>query len=156
MSIGHWLVTLEGQDILVNKYSGDNLVKFPFFRGGGCFHLMLQTRRPIPDLPFQNGLCISPKNFCFTFFFYIPFSFILRFTFTSSLLTILFFHKTFRPKGTVSAVSFHSLDICPFTQCCGSGSVRIRIIFKDPDPFPGCLGSGSGSTSYSHEHNKIN
>ncbi len=21
-------------------------------------------------------------------------------------------------------------------QCCGSGSVRIRIIFQDPDPFP--------------------
>jgi hypothetical protein len=30
-------------------------------------------------------------------------------------------------------------------QCCGSGSIRIRIIFWDPDPFPGVLESGSVS-----------
>ncbi len=30
-------------------------------------------------------------------------------------------------------------------QCCGSGSVRVHIIFLDPDPFPGLLGSGSVS-----------
>ncbi len=43
-----------------------------------------------------------------------------------------------------------------FRQCCGSGSVRIHIIFQDADEFPGCLGSGSGSTSYSQGQNKIN
>jgi hypothetical protein len=32
-----------------------------------------------------------------------------------------------------------------FQQCCGSGSVRIHIIFQVPDPFPGVLGFGSGS-----------
>jgi hypothetical protein len=35
----------------------------------------------------------------------------------------------------------------PQNQCCGSGYIRICVIFQDPDPFPGCLGSGSVSFS---------
>jgi hypothetical protein len=44
-----------------------------------------------------------------------------------------------------------------FKQCCGSGSIRIRIIYQDPDPgsVHRCLGSGSGSISCSNEHKKV-
>jgi hypothetical protein len=45
---------------------------------------------------------------------------------------------------------------CHFRQCCGSGSIRIHIIFQDPGSVPRCLGSGSRSISYSNEHSKIN
>jgi hypothetical protein len=38
-------------------------------------------------------------------------------------------------------------------QCCGTGSIRIRIIFQDPDLLPGCL--GSRSVSYSNSTTKL-
>jgi hypothetical protein len=39
-----------------------------------------------------------------------------------------------------------------YSLCCGSGSERIRFIFRDQD----VLGSGSVSISYYNEQNKIN
>jgi hypothetical protein len=56
--------------------------------------------------------------------------------------------------GTITSFSWAIWKLFHFSmQCCGSGSVRICIIFQDPGLSPGW--QGSGSVSYSNGKTKL-